>query len=55
MMWILDIFGEHENPYVIRLCSKFHPDPNDGFRDMAILLHKTNFWRVVESSHPREG
>jgi hypothetical protein len=22
---------------------------------MAILLKKTNFWRVVESSHPSEG
>ena len=42
-MWVLEIFCEHENPYVIRLWSKFQPDPYRGFRDMVILLQKTNF------------
>jgi hypothetical protein len=43
MTWVLDIFGENENPYVIRLWSKFQPDPDHGFQNMAILLMKTNF------------
>jgi hypothetical protein len=42
-MWVLDIFGENENPYVIRLWSKFQPDLDRGFLDMVVLLHKTNF------------
>jgi hypothetical protein len=42
-MWDLDIFGEHEHPYVIRLWSKLQPDPDRGFQDMVILLQKTNF------------
>jgi hypothetical protein len=43
MMWVLEIFGEHEHHYVIRLWLKFQPDPYRGFRDMAILLQKINF------------
>jgi hypothetical protein len=42
-MWDLDIFGEHEHPYVIRLWSKLQLDPDRGFQDMVILLQKTNF------------
>ena len=42
-MWVLDIFGEHENPYVIRLWSKFQSDLDRGFLDMVVLLQKTIF------------
>jgi hypothetical protein len=43
MMWDLDIFGEHEHPYVIRLWSKLQLDLDRGFQDIVILLQKTNF------------
>jgi hypothetical protein len=37
MMWVLDIFGEHAHPYVIRLWLKFQLNLDHGFRDMDVL------------------
>jgi hypothetical protein len=43
MKWVLEIFVDHEYPYVIHVWSKFLPDPDRGFQDITILLQKTNF------------
>jgi hypothetical protein len=42
-MWVLDIFGEHEHPYVIRLWSKFPARPKSWISRYGYFTTENQF------------